>query len=206
MTEAQAPRRVGEVVESASDRFVAQCYALYEAPPLGAFVRVGSDGPNGAAPVYGIVYGVSTRALDPGRPVIARGEDSPSEKAVYDDNPQLSRLLCTRFEAVITGHSEGGSIRQYLPPLPPRIHSFVFECAAGEEREAARSLGFLGLLLGSSPLAPAMADEVVAACLRRVSAHQQDPAAFLVGAGKVLAAHLAGDLTRLDSILRRLTP
>ena len=207
MREAGTPRRVGEVVESASDRFVAQCYTLYGSPPLGAFVRAGSEGPNGdGTPVYGVVYGVSTQSLDPGRPVIARGGDSDSEDAVYDSNPQLSRLLCTRFEAVITGHSAGGSLKQYLPPLPPRIHSFVFECAGGEEREAARGLSFLSLLLGSAPLGPGMADEVIAACLRRASAHQQDPQGFLVEAGKVLAAHLSRDLTRLDSILRRLRP
>ena len=207
MTEAQTPRRVGEVVESASDRFVAQCYTLYGAPSLGAFVRAGSEGVNGGGePVYGVVYGVTTQSLDPGRPVIARGGDSPTEDAVYDANPQLSRLLCTRFEAVITGHSAGGSLKQYLPPLPPRIHSFVFECAGGETREAARSLNFLSLLLGSSTLGPGMADEVIAACLRGVSAHQQDPQEFLVEAGKALAAYLSRDLTRLDSILRRLLP
>lgn len=207
MTEAETARRVGEVVESASDRFVAQCYTLYGSPPLGAFVRAGSQGANGdGTPVYGVVYGVSTQSLDPGRPVIARGGDSTSEEAVYDANPQLSRLLCTRFEAVITGHSAGGSLKQYLPPLPPRIHSFVFECIDGEEREAARGLGFLSLLLGSSPLGPGMADEVIAACLRRASARQRDPQGFLVEAGKALAAHLSGDLARLDSILRRLRP
>ena len=207
MTEVQVPRRVGEVVESASDRFVAQCYTLYEAPSLGAFVRAGSEGANGdGTPVYGVVYGVSTQSLDPGRPVIARGGDSASEDEVYDANPQLARLLCTRFEAVITGHSAGGSLKQYLPPLPPRIHSFVFECAGDEEREATRSLDFLGLLLGASPFGPGMADEVIAACLRRASSHQEDPRRFLVGAGKALAAYLSRDLTRLDAILRRLRP
>ena len=207
MTETHIPRRVGEVVESASDRFVAQCYTLYGAPSLGTFVRAGSEGTNGdGTPVYAVVYGVSTTSLDPGRPVIARGGDSASEDEVYDSNPQLSRLLCTRFEAVITGHSAGGSLKQYLPPLPPRIHSFVFECDDDEEREVTRSLDFLGLLLGSSPLAPGMADEVIAACLRRASAHQQDPRQFLVGAGKAIAAYLSRDLTRLDSILRRLRP
>ena len=165
MTEAQVPRRVGEVVESASDRFVAQCYTLYESPSLGAFVRAGSEGANGdGTPVYGVVYGVSTQSLDPGRPVIARGGDSASEDEVYDANPQLARLLCTR------------------------------------------SLDFLGLLLGASPFGPGMADEVIAACLRRASAHQEDPRGFLVGAGKALAAYLSRDLTRLDAILRRLRP
>ena len=35
-------QRVGEVVEAASHRFLAQCYRLYCSPPLGAFVRTQS--------------------------------------------------------------------------------------------------------------------------------------------------------------------
>ena len=202
-----APRRVGEVVESASDRFVAQCYRLYEAPSLGAFVRAGSDGSNGeGTPVYAVVYGISTRSLDPGRPVIARGAGATSEAEVYDANPQLSRLLSTRFEAVVTSHGKGGRMRQYLPPLPPRIHSFVYECSAEEERDTTRRLDFLSLLLSSSPAGPGMVDEVIAACLRRASTHHEDPREFLVAAGKALAGHLSRDLSRLDSILRRLQP
>ena len=34
-------RRVGEVVEANSMSFTAQCYRLYDSPPLGSFVRAG---------------------------------------------------------------------------------------------------------------------------------------------------------------------
>ena len=207
-------QRVGEVVESASHKFTAQCYRLYQSPPLGAFVctesrlagdfDVGSEGET--ARIYAVVHGVSTRALDPGRPVIARGEDEEREEDVYRSNPQLERLLCTRFDAQIVGHGDGAEHHPYLPALPPRIHAFVYACSPSEVERCTRSLDFLDLLVSSSPAERGIADEVIAACLRQASSQLEDPHGFLVQAGKVLAVHLAGDLPRLNSILRRLNP
>jgi len=90
------PERVGEVVESASHRFSAQCYRLYQSPPLGSFVRteapIPSDGSSGTedepSDIYAVVCGVSTQSIDPGRPVIARGEVEESEEDIY--RPQQS--------------------------------------------------------------------------------------------------------------------
>ena len=42
MTELLISRRVGEVVESTSTSFIAQCYQLDGAPGLGALVRTDS--------------------------------------------------------------------------------------------------------------------------------------------------------------------
>ena len=203
-----APQRIGEVVESASHRFIAQCYRLYQSPPLGAFVRTGSSPTDEgvASHIYGVVYGVSTQALDPGRPVIARGEDEEREEDIYRSNPQLTRLLCTRFETLIVGHSNGAAFNQYLPALPPRIHAFVYTCASEDVGHLTNSLDYLNLLLNTSPVGRGIADEVIAACLRQASTGLEDPHGFLVRAGKTLAVHLAGDLSRLNSILRRLSP
>ena len=209
-----APQRVGEVVESASHCYTAQCYRLYEAPPLGAFIRTGPAPGGGAGPggddrparTYAVVYGVSTGSLDPGRPVVARGEYEDSEEDVYRSNPQISRLLSTRFEAAIVGHSNGAAFVPYLPPLPPRIHSFVYPCVPGEVVQVTGSSDFLRLLVESSPAGRGVTDEVIAACLRQAGAQREDPRSFLVPAGKALAVYLSGDLTRLNSILRRLSP
>ena len=119
-------RRVGEVVESTSTSFVAQCYQLDGSPALGALVR--TDSPD----IYGVVARVTTEPLDSARPVLARGEDSDSEEDVIRDNPQIARLLTSRFEVIIAGHVDDGVIRQYLPPRPPRVHSFVYACDSEE--------------------------------------------------------------------------
>ena len=199
--EGSGTERLGEVVESASNRFTAQCYRLHESPPLGAFVRVRGD----ESRIYAVVCSVSTEALDRGRPVMARGEDEGSEEDIYRSNPQLARLLCTRFDALIVGHGDGSEFNQYLPPLPPRIHSFVYPCASEEVRRFTSALDYLYILARSPATDRSITDEVIAACVRGASRQSEDSHRFLVEAGKALAEQLAGDPPRLNSILRRLS-
>ena len=190
-------QRVGEVVEATSTSFVAQCYRLYDTPPLGSLVR------SGTPPLYAVVFLVTTGPLDAGRPVLARGEAAASEDEVFRENPQLERLLTSRFDALIVGHRVGEDVRHFLPPLPPRVHSFVFMCCAADVARFTSRLDLLHLLLNSG--VPA-ADEVVGACLRQAAAAHADQGEFLLAAGKALAGELAGDLPRLQAILRRVAP
>ncbi len=190
-------RRIGEVVATASTSFVAQCYTLYVCPPLGAFVRTESPS------VFGVVSRVSTEPLDASRPILARGEAASTEDEVFRNNPQLSRLLTTRFETILTGHIEDGTCNQFLPPLPPAIHSFVYVCSAEEVCWFTGRLDFLSLLIKSGV---PVADEVAAACLRAAASAWPDRAAFLGRASKALAGELANDLPRLNSVLRKVAP
>lgn len=190
-------RRIGEVVAAASTSFVAQCYKLYEAPSLGSFVRTG------APAVFGVVYQVTTEPLDSSRPVLARGEGVETEEDVYRNNPQLSRLFTTRFEALIAGFSEADSCIHFLPPLPPAVHSFAYTCSDEEVAEFTSSLEFLSLLLNSGL---PVADELAGACLRAAASARPDGPAFLSKASRALAGQLAGDVPRLSAILRRVAP
>ena len=192
------PHRIGEVVEAASTSFVAQCYRLNEAPPLGSFVQTGSP------LVYGVVYRVATEPLDSSRPVLARGEEAASEEEVFKNNPQLARLLTTRFEVLIAGHWDEGARKHFLPPLPPGVHSFVYLCSPEEIARFTSGLDFLSLVLSSGL---PVADEVAGACLRTAAAAAQGGGLdFLDRAGRALAVQLAGDVPRLNSILRRIAP
>ena len=192
----EVAQRIAEVIESATERFTAQCYRLYEAPPLGTLVRAG-----GEAPVYGVVASIATTSLDPGRRVIARGAEEATEEDVYRSNPQLERLLRTDFQATVVGHSANGTVRHGLPPLPPHIHAFVFTCLPKEVCQFTEDLDFLSLLIGQGT---GVADEVAAAYLRQAATAHQDAEAFLVRAGRELATLLGGDIQRLNAILRRL--
>ena len=192
----QLHTRVGEVVESSSQVFTAQCYQLYQAPPLGTLVKTLSPD------IYGVVSHISTGSLYSGRPVVARGEEEESEEDIYRSNPQLARLLCTRFDAAIAGYQTDGRVEQALPPLPPHIHGFVYQCEPGEIRSFAQHLRFLRLLLG--PSFPT-GDDVAAAFLLQASATCDDSRGFLVHAGKALAAELSTELPRLNALLRRIS-
>ena len=185
--------RIGEVVEASSTGFTAECYTLYGAPPLGALVRVGEPA------VYGVVYSVTTAALDPGRRVAARGASEPNEASVYRNNPQIARLLATHLQALVVGHDRAGDIAQWLPAAPPHIHAFVYCCDDADVRAFTEQLDYLHLLVTAS--VPAI-DEVIAANVRLAAEGRADAGDFRQRAARALAGELASDVTRLNAILR----
>jgi hypothetical protein len=190
----QPSGKIAEVIEASTPQFIAQCYELYELPPLGSLVKTGD--------IYGIVAGAATSSLEPGRRPIARGRDETSEEAVYESSPQLSKLLRSEIVAVVVGHKDGDKVLQYLPPYPARIHSFVYLCQPDEVRDFGRQFGFLNILINAA--LPIPAEELIAATLRQMGRAQDDSRAFLVAAGKELANLLSSDFIRLKNILGRL--
>jgi len=191
-------QRVGEVVEASTTDFVAQCYELYQSPPLGSLVKTGDSG----GELYGIVYNAATTSLEPGRRPIARGKDEASEEAIYQSNPQLTKLLRSEFNALVVGHRQGDKLFHYLPPQPARIHGFVYLCPPEEVKEFSQSFDFLNILTSSHLTVPV--DEIVSACLRQMSQAHEDRRAFLVAAGKELAVLLSGDFNQFKAILGRI--
>jgi hypothetical protein len=191
----QTPQRIAEVIEASTAQLAAQCYELYELPPLGSLVKTGD--------IYGIVAGAETTSLEPGRKPIARGRDEASEEGVYQSSPQLIKLLRSEFTAAVVGHQDGEKIHHYLPPYPARIHGFVYLCPPGEVKEFSQSFGFLNILLNET--LPVPAEELIAAALRQMGRAHEDGRAFLVAAGKELAALLSSDFVRLKNILGRLS-
>jgi hypothetical protein len=202
MTQRDDSQRFGEVVEASVDRLVAQCHRLYEAPPLGSLVRTGDASTDGGTdPVYAVVAGVATASLDPTRRVIARGADADSEAEIQRQHPQLERLLRTDVTLSVVGHAQGSQLHQYLPPSPPRIHTFVYTCGLEDVRRFTQDLDFVTLLAGTRDLTT---DDVLAAALRLASVAYDQPRDFLVRAGRAVASLLSADTARVSAVLRRL--
>ena len=195
MTDLQVGQRVGEVTISHTERVEAQCYQLHAAPPLGALVRIGSP------PVYAVVREIRNEPLDPSRPLAPRGIGLESEDELYAANPQLAAMLTTRFTATIVGHHAGPGVRHGLPAQPPNLHAFVFVCDGPETAEFAGELGCLRLLLADrSP----GADSALAGFLRLAAGAASDGRAFLLRAGRTLAAELSNEPLRLQALLREM--
>lgn len=191
-------QRVGEVIEASTTDFVAQCYELYQSPPLGSLVKTRDSGME----LYGIVHNATTTSFEPGRRPIARGKDEKSEEAVYQASPQLLKLLRSEFGALVVGHRQDDKLHHYLPPKPARIHSFVYLCPPEEIKEFSQSFDFLNILLTTRlPVPP---EELIAASLRQMSQVYEDRHAFLVAAGKELAILLSGQFNQLKAILERI--
>ena len=195
---AELSDRVGEVIEASTADFVAQCYELYQMPPLGSLVKTGGS----ELELYAVVYNATTTSLEPGRRPIARGRDEESEEAIYKSSPQLEKLLKSEFGALVVGHKVSDKVYHYLPPKPAHIHSFVYLCPSEEVKEFSQSFDFLSILLGTSLALPK--DELISACLRQMSQVQEDSHHFLVAAGKELASRLSGDFNQLRAILERM--
>jgi hypothetical protein len=192
--------RVGEVVESCTTDFAAQCYELYQLPPLGSLVKARWEA---EAILYGVVYKALTAGVEPGRRPIARGKDEPNEDEVYRSNPQLLKLLKSEFNVLVIGYREEGRIFQYLPPKPARIHGFVYFCAPEEVKQFSRSFDFLNILLKSR--LDIAVEELIGAALRQMGkVYGVERHAFLVSAGKELATLLSADYNQLKAILKGL--
>ncbi len=195
---AELTDRAGEVIEASTIEFAAQCYELYESPPLGSLVKTTDE----SVEQYGIVYNATTASIEPGRRPIARGRDETSEEEIYRSSPQLLKLLRTEFSALVVGYREADRLFHYLPPKPARIHSFVYQCQPEEIKEFSQSFNFLNILVNTR--LPVSVEEIVAASLRRMSQVSEDPHTFLVAAGKELAVLLGGEFNRLKAILSRI--
>ncbi len=192
--------KIAEVIEASTADFTAQCYELYQLPPLGSLVKTSDK--ESDIEIYGVVANATTTGIEPGRRPIARGKDEPDEEAIYRSSPQLARLLRSEFSVLVVGHRQDERLYHYLPPQPARIHGFVYLCNSEETRNFSQSLDFLNILLNTRLAVPA--DELAAAALRQMSQAHEDSHAFLVTAGKELASLLGGDYRQLKSILGRL--
>ena len=192
-------QRAGEVVEACNTNFIAQCYELYQSPPLGGLVRTRDS----ELELYGVVYNAITAGLEPGRRPIARGKDELNEEEIFRSSPQLLKLLKSEFNVLVIGFKKEDKVFQYLPPRPARIHSFVYLCTPEEVKQFSRSFDFLNILLKSR--LDILIEELVGATLRQMSqVYGAEKHAFLVTAGKELATLLSVDYGQLKAILKGL--
>lgn len=187
--------KIGEVIKSSTGGFAAECYELHCPPAFGSFVKVRED----VIDIYAVVSDAGTSSIEPGRQPIARGRGDVSEEDIYRSNPQLEKLMRTEFSAIVVGHGEGGAVNHYMPPRPARIHSFVYSCNHDEVAGFNGSLSYLSVLVD----VPERSNELIAAVLRNAAAACPERREFLVRAGKELAQMMAGDINRLNIILKR---
>lgn len=192
--------RAGEVIEACTTDFVAQCYELYQSPPLGSLVRTCWEADQH---LYGVVYNVITGGMEPGRRPIARGKDNENEEEVYRSSPQLLKLLRSEFKVLVIGYRLNDRLFQYLPPKPARIHGFVYPCAPEEVKQFSQSFDFLNTLLKTH--LEISIEELTGAVLREMGqVYGVEKHAFLVSAGKELATLLSQDYGQLKAILKGL--
>jgi hypothetical protein len=188
--------RIGEVIESSTTRFKAEAVEADSPPAFGSFVRTGSD-----IITYGLVYNVYASSVDPGRKPIALGL---TEEELSREQPQLKQLLKTDFEVAIIGFAEDNLVHTFLPPWPPRIHSFVYACSNEEIIKLTENLEFIRVLTFLPSSLPT--EELIAASIRIASQARGGSRDFLVKAGQEIATLLKDEYEKAKGIIRRLSP
>lgn len=198
------PDQVGEVIETSTTGFLAQCLEPEEIsfpkmPPFGSWVKsIDEESQN---QIYAIVYHGTTTPIDTVHRARALGLSIPELK---EQQPQIFAMLKTEFKAVIIGFKsadESGTIFQYIPPRPPQIHQSVSECRPIEIINFSEKLDFLRtlLLVGEVPV-----ESLIAAVIRQVYHLRKFDRQWLVKAGRELNLILRDDYDRLRVILSQI--
>ena len=192
---------IAEVIASSSSLFTAEVYRDSPVPTLGQWVHVA---PAENLEAYGIVSFVEMVPFDDGRNAVALGR---SADELRREMPHVLELLRTviSVQMVAFRRNVDATVRQTLPPLPPRIHTPVHLCNGEELQQIAPPYDFLRVLLKSSEK-PALLDDLLVAVLSGLSATPWNGSQeSLVEAGKMLSRLMKDDSDRLQSILRRVT-
>ena len=193
MSEGMIP--VGRVLRASNRGFAVGCRVMQpEVPTFGSFVRVDGDAP--AVAVYGLIYDVVLQDdLFVRRFVIA----DPPEEVVRDQRE--NRQVPIEVSVLTVGCGDGDRIVHGIPPQPPVTMDTLYLCGPDEVVGFTRRFDYFRVVLSAAEVP---ADELLAASLRTAAAARpaQEREGFLVEAGRELARLLAGDLLRLDGLLR----
>ncbi|WP_413167444.1 HAS-barrel domain-containing protein [Capilliphycus salinus ALCB114379] len=208
------PRHIGEVIETATCEFLAQCLESADLtfpimPPFGSWVK--STDEESGNQIYGIVYHVTTSPIDSVHRARALGL---SLQELREEQPQIFAMLKTEFRSAIIGFETQavgkngiepprGTVYQYIPPRPPQIHQAVYHCETRDIIHFSEEFDFLRTLLEVSQ---APVESLVAAAIRHIYQLRNCDRSWLVEAGRTLSILLRDDYDRLRIILKQIHP
>ena len=211
-TEDRAKNHIGEVIETATTHYTAQCLEPEDLkfptmPPFGSWVK--SFDEESGNKIYSVVTYVTTTPIDSVHRARALGL---SLAELREQQPQIFAMLKTEFKAAIVGyevapHHNGngagkGKVYQYLPPRPPQIHQGVYLCEAKEVIHFTEDLDFLRTLLQVKDIP---VESLVAASIREVYRLRKANRTWLVQVGRTLSTLLKDDYDRLRYILSQIS-
>lgn len=197
---------IAEVTASSITGFVAQSIALagntaipvIERPRFGSFLKV--DSSESGLEIFAVVHDVVTGSPDSVHRPSALGLTREQLKV---EQPHIFSLLKTEVHAVIVGYREDRQTFQFLPPLPPEVHDFVFTAQQDEIADLTTEFEFLRPV---AAVAGIPAEELLAATIREAARSRSNQYAYLVEAGQALSQIMRNDYDRLVSVLRKIRP
>lgn len=197
---AQADRFIGRVTRCSTFGFVGAIRLPEpDLPSFGTFCQV--EAQKGRSQVIGVIYDISVED-DPFARQLATAEGLTEEQL---QDTQVNRQVPVEFSALAVGYRRDGQIRHTVPPQPPMTLAEIYPLSAEDVQSFTERLDFLPLVL-AAPQLPV--DHLLIACLRQAALARPESARrpFLVEAGRACARLLAGDLARLNNLVRGLQP
>ena len=206
------PNHIGEVIETATTEFLAQCLEPEELsfpimPPFGSWVK--SLDEESGNKIFGIVTYATTSPIDSVHRARALGL---SLTDLREQQPQIFAMLKTEFRTAIVGFeatpasvngssSSQGQVYQYLPPRPPQIHQAVYHCESSEIIKFSEDLDFLRILL---QIQGTPVEALTGAVIREIYRLRKADRNWLVRVGRTLSILLKDNYDSLRYILSQI--
>ena len=197
MNDTPSEPRIGKVLRASTTGFVcgtpSQDFAL---PSFGAFVQTRPSDGQGVT-VIGLIHAISIEDDPLVRQMVLSGT---SNEALVNDQ-RVNRLVPVEISVLNVGYMADGAIFHTLPPRPPLSLDAVLLCDDALVRRFTERLDFLRLVLSAGDLPT---EELLAAALKHAAAARppSERGAFLIDAGRQIAALWGQDLARLQHVLR----
>lgn len=191
--------RIGEIIETGTTLYIAESFTLHQPPALGRLVYVET----GPRVIYGVVCYGTTASPDPGRRAVRRSTAGVYDDAIYQEHPQLERMLRTEFTVRLVGYHEQEQIYRYLPPTPPPLHYSVHDCEVERIKAFTAELTYLRLLQDIDDMP---AEQLLAAHIRQVYRAREYDQAWLASAARHVAGLFKTDYDRLMTALYGILP
>jgi hypothetical protein len=170
-----------------------------DVPTFGSFCKARAQ--RGQSEVIGLIYDIRIEDDEMARQIAIAID--PSREQLADN--RLSRLIPIEISCLAVGYRSRDDYTYALPPQPPMTLDDIFALSKEEMKAFTQSMDFVPLVF-SAPGLPV--DDLLASCLQYAAEvrPKSEQRAFLVEAGRVCARQLAGDVARLDRLVRNLAP
>lgn len=189
---------IGRMLRSDTTGFTFGCLLPEpEVPLFGDFVKAPAQ--QGLTEIIGVIHNIVIEDDLFVRQLIA----APDLPDAYIQDQRRNRQIPIEVSVLSIGYSSGNTMIQGLPPQPPVTLDYIKRCSINDMIAFTDRQDYLALILNSKETP---VDELIVAALQRASGARpiEDRALFLIQAGKELARLLSDDLSKLDSILRRI--
>ncbi|HCU80930.1 MAG TPA: hypothetical protein DGN60_07175 [Chloroflexi bacterium] len=189
---------IGRMLRSDTTGFTFGCLLPEpEVPLFGDFVKAPAQ--QGLTEIIGIIHNIVIEDDLFVRQLIA----APELPEAYIQDQRKNRQIPIEVSVLSVGYSSQSNIIQGLPPQPPVTLDYIKRCSLKDVIHFTDRQDYLALILNSKETPT---EELIAAALQRASQARpiEDREIFLLQAGKELARLLSDDLSKLNSILRRI--